>query len=295
MNLMKKTKFLIPLVAIAAVLSFIACDNEALEGQFSDTPPTDIPEIEENFQVSLDSLLYVGQTVHAITENGELSIKAYQGKGNMELRVFAADTGSFKLESQEAIVTYMPDRSVDTLFYVSKSGTVKITSLDSSMVTGTFSGKLENAQQTDSIPMANGIFDNIVLTSSGSGPEINTATAMVDGEEFTAISFPFEVVNNQIKLTFINDSNDQIQLILPEDVIASTNSITSFPSDFSAVYTDFTTSGEMKYYSVFGSGEITVESYANGIIVGTFYFDAKTTSGDESANITQGTFIINMN
>lgn len=292
---MKKTKFLSPLIAVAAVLGFMACDNEPLEGEFSNTPPTDIPEIEENFQVSLDSLLYVGQTVHATMENGELLIKAYQGKGKMELQIFAADTGSFNLESQEAIITYVPDRSVDTLFYISKSGTVKITSLDSIMVTGTFSGKLENADQTDSIPMVNGIFDNIALTSSGSGPEINTATALIGGEQFTASSFPYSTANNQLNLNFVNDSNDQIQLVLPMDVIASTNSITSFPSDFSAVYTDFTTSGEVKYYSVFGSGEITIDSYENNVIIGTFYFDAKTTSGDESVSITQGTFIINMN
>lgn len=292
---MKNTKFLKPLVAMIAVISFMACDNESLEGQFSNNPPVNNSEVEEKFQVDLDSILYVGQTVHATMENGELLLKAYQGKGRMELRIFAADTGTFKLESQEATIKYVPDGSVDTLLYISKSGSIKITAIDSARVSGSFSGKLEEALgKNDSIPMTNGIFENIALTSFDNDTSLDSATANIDGVEFTAGFFPYVLANNQINLVFINETNDQIKLVLPQDLIAGTNSITSFPSDFSAVYTDFTQEGEVKYYSVFDSGEISITSYENGIISGTFFFDAKTTSGDENVSITEGTFTINI-
>jgi hypothetical protein len=224
-----------------------------------------------------------------------LEIAAKNDTQTVAIQVFNPIIDTFNLANQqEAIVAYDPNKNKEDLAYGSNEGKLEITKIDTvaGTVSGTFSGNLmEWFGSAEDIKMTSGIFENIQFTTQ-QAPDVGTA--LINGEQFTASIFPYVFANNQILLVFSNDLNDQIQLTLPLDVIASTNSVTTPPSDYSGVYTDFVDGQEVEYYSVFDSGEITVTSYQNGTISGSFYFDAKTSSGDETVSITEGFFTVDL-
>ena len=295
MNIPKNLKPLTPLVAIIAFLGFMACDNEPVEGQFSNTPPVNDPVgPDENFQVKLDSILFVGKLITANLSNDGLEILARTDTQTVAIQIFNPIVDTFDLAAQEAIVIYDPNKNNEDLAYASNEGKLSITKIDSvaGTVSGTFSGNLmEWFGEADDIKMTSGVFENIEFTTN-QDPDVGSAT--IDGVQFTASAFPYVFTDTQINLVLSNDMNEQIQLTLPLDVIPGTKSVTNPPSDYSGVYTDFVNGQDVSYYSIFDSGEITVASYQNGRITGSFFFDAKVPNGTETVSITDGFFSIDI-
>lgn len=294
MNLLKNLKSLTPLVAMIAFFGFMACDNEPVEGQFSNTPPVNDPVGgDEKFQVKLDSVLFVGKLITANLSNDGLEIVARADTQTVAIQIFNPIVDTFDLAKHEALVIYDPNKNKEDLAYSSNEGKLIITKIDSlaKTVSGTFSGNLMEWSGAKDIKMTGGIFENIEFTTN-QDPDVGYAT--INGEEFTASTFPYTFANNQIHLILSNDLNEQIQLTLPLDVIPGTKSVNTPPSDYSGVYTDFVNGQDVSYYSIFDSGEITVTSYQNGRITGSFYFDAKDSNGTETVSITDGFFSIDI-
>ena len=271
------------------------------EGEFSNVPlqieggeePTD-PEPEDPeslFEVELDGELYTGTTQANINEDG-LAIAASSGEQVFALQVFDPAVGSFDLGSEdEALILYDLDNSnEESEVYIPIEGTINISSIDytNNLVSGTFSGTLVEIISQEELVMTNGVFTNIPFENQA---PVDNASALVDGEEFVANTFAEGslVGGDEVSLNFISDLDNSIVLNIPQNPEIGTYSISENPPYSASYIANVDTADEVVYDAQADSGEITITSFENNTVVGTFSFVGEADNGD-TITITQGEF-----
>ncbi|HIB37440.1 DUF6252 family protein [Mesonia sp.] len=274
---------------------------EVTEGEFSNVPlqleggeePTD-PEPEDPdalFEVELDGDLYTGTTQANINEDG-FAVAATSGDQVFTLQVFDPVVGSFDLGAEdEAFILYDIDESNDeSELYYSIEGTITISSIDynNNLISGTFSGTLTEFISETQIQMTNGVFENISFSTEG---PVDNASALVDGEEFVANTFAEGslVGGDEVSLNFISDLDNSIVLNIPQNPEVGTYSISENPPYSASYIADLDTANEVVYDAQADSGEITITSFENNTVVGTFSFVGEADNGD-TITITEGEF-----
>ncbi|MBQ0739620.1 hypothetical protein J9332_35530 [Aquimarina celericrescens] len=200
--------------------------------------------------------------------------------------------GSFDLGSEyEALILYDLDNSnEESEVYIPIEGTINISSIDytNNLVSGTFSGTLVEIISQEELVMTNGVFTNIPFENQA---PVDNASALVDGEEFVANTFAEGslVGSDEVSLNFISDLDNSIVLNIPQNPEVGTYSISENPPYSASYIADVDTANEVVYDAQADSGEITITSFENNTVVGTFSFVGEADNGD-TINITQGEF-----
>ena len=245
------------------------------------------------FQVELDEELFEGEEIQAVNNEDGLQIGAKNGTILVSLQIFDPAIGDFDLGNEdEAIVYYTLDaEDEDAPLYISNSGTITISSIDFSTntVSGSFVGTVSDVFGDQSeVVMTNGVFENISFESVAG---VDSATALVDGEQFQANTFAEASVegSSEVTLNFVSDLDDRITITIPQQPEVGVYPISETPP-YSASFTAFVDDPtEVNYEAQADSGEIEIISFENGIVTGTFSFTGVADNGD-TITITEGEF-----
>ena len=261
-------------------------DYEAMDGDAILSSALDIYADESTMKSEYGNVLEINN------EDG-LQIGAKNGTILVSLQIFDPAIGDFDLGNEdEAIVYYTLDaEDEDAPLYISNSGTVTITSIDFSTntVSGSFVGTVSDVFGDQSeVVMTNGVFENISFESVAG---VDSATALVDGEQFQANTFAEASVegSSEVTLNFVSDLDDRITITIPQQPEVGVYPISETPP-YSASFTAFVDDPtEVNYEAQADSGEIEIISFENDIVTGTFSFTGVADNGD-TITITEGEF-----
>lgn len=250
------------------------------------------------FEAELDGELFTASIVEAEVSQNGLEMAAQNENEAIGIQIFNLEEGTFDLSNENVgILLYSPDINSEEIAYNLTEGTVTITEIDydNSTISGEFVGTLsEWAGEAEDIQVTNGIFTNIPFSQEGPvGGDY--ATALIDGEEFVANIFGTVEGGNTLALNFVRNNLESIVLFLPADNISvGEHVIGEIEEDYTAKYIIIDASDN--YVSVPGSGVINITSMDNGILTGTFNFDAVPVGeSGPIMNFTEGEFSIDIN
>jgi len=184
---MKNMTLFRPLILLLAIVSFVSCDNEPLEGEFEATIPSN-PNNDSNytFKAVIDGEEFIADGALAITLiNGELVQTSISGTSidgtSISVAYIDNTTGTFELSDpsegdgyamysilngQEAPYSTMPSNSTGSL-------EVKDYDEDGLLVSGTFSFQAEReveledgSTEIEIVSITEGEFEDVPLTIS---------------------------------------------------------------------------------------------------------------------------------
>jgi hypothetical protein len=277
---MKKIKLLSVFFLLATAVSFTSCSSDD-----SNEPVN--PPATGTFTVNMGGEAYVATQAQATIANGVLAIAGVRGTSgeNIALMIHGTTQGTY----QGAFMSY--NTSAEEIGYVNvdpvtvqRNGTVTITSITSTMVTGTFQFTGYDLQNgNDPMVFSEGAF-SVPLTVTDPVVGQGSVTAFVNGVQ---ANFGFATVMNANGKYIISGMNmgtmQNIQIH-----IASINPGTYTLSD---IWSD-------QNYAVIGgqsgsvdsvNGTVTVTGNSNGYLTGTFSFTGDDFDGNQ-VTVTGGQF-----
>ena len=309
--------------------SFIACENEPLEGEFIVDDGS-----EGAFTAVVDGETFSASTTSAQMNDGALIISGIDGGGNVVALTFGAvGECTYDLSSINSFGVFATSATPDNPFSSvgisggSGSATIIDFNVNGQTVSGAFSfnGIREVTDgngntSTEVVVITEGIFNSIpfevisgepttvscdeINGGGGSGgdpvledPE-DSFYALVDGEEFVDISFVSEVIvvggENVIKVLATNDIGAKVEFFIPESLGVGTFEMQSIFDGATLVgsYSD----GETSENLTSNPGTITFTEFSEitGKLNATFSFTATDPLGSDPTvvEITQGEFNI---
>lgn len=314
---MKTIKSTFILLLIAS-LSFVSCDDEPLEGTFSDELNIDeeagngsngnnVP-FTGTFQVNIDGDLWIADNAAANIIDGVTNITGFKGSNGEAVIItlqtdqvgtyqFGPINGEFMLNGG----AYNPGGGANAFVtdVNTPNGTVTISSIDTTnkLISGSFSfDALEFVNNTTKV-LSGGVFTNVPYSDdlNDSNPGGNSFFAKVDGVEFQEdLVSGFEALG-MVSISATKNSSETIGLSFTSGITTGTYSL-ALPGlgDASALYNYSQTA-----FGYNGDGSVTITQHdtVNKRIVGTFSYVASTLNPQQGApnsvNITEGSFDVN--
>ena len=296
---MKIHRLFLNLILIFSVAAFSSCEYEPLEGEFATEDPTDPEDPTEAavFEVKKDGVLFVGEEVEASLNEDGLQIGAQSGFEVYALQIFAPEVGTFDFSTDtNGMFIYTPDVTSDALAYIMTTGTITITQINTTdnTVSGSFSGTLsEMFGEAEDIVLTEGIFVDVPFQAEA--PQ-DSATATIGAESFNANTFATVSTGDVFVLSFMNNLQQAINLYLPQEIVVGEFEVTTQTEIYSAAFSYFDGEQTQTYYSIPGSGSINITSVQNGIVTGTFSFEAAlSTDPEQTMTISNGQFSMDIN
>lgn len=299
---MKNMTLFRPLILLLAIVSFVSCDNEPLEGDFeASTPNNNNPQA--NFQVDIDGETFIADQSQVVTQNGVTLVTGIKANGSaVTMTITGNANGTYTLDSGLVSAGYAIAGETPYLIDDQQSATVEITDYNTTtgIASGTFSYTVtrttndENGEEiTETLNLTNGEFTNVPLsTDENPGSEdteffINFTVA---GQDYSFEAYTADSLKRLVKGDNENpDDFKGISLGMPLDVAEGTYQIVDpIGSDLEAYTAEYDSASDNLYLDAI-SGTIEITTLTDDYIEGTFNFSGEDESGNE-IEITGGEF-----
>lgn len=304
---MKKFKIMSFCFALVTAISFTGCQNEALDEDLLENVEEEQPAGPAVFKVDFGGETFVASTAMAQVQGNTVNISGVRGTAGETVAltiIGGTSTGNYT----NAVQMYVPSATTG-MFYSNMNpsaggvnGSVVITNINTSAhtISGTFSftGHYNDpTQNLPSVAFTNGSFQNIPYTGTMPGtepePQPNTKyfKAKVDG---TMTNFP-NVVGFHLANTYsLSGTNgiDMMTITMPDNITAGTYPIGDDLDGVMATY--MVQNPQQESYSSLPGGSITIISVGGGWVKGTFSYSAENFDGDDTIQVTEGSFNVQL-
>ena len=296
---------------------FIACSSEG------DPEPAIVAE-EGQMAAKVDGADWTSTQTTGLFKNGYLNIVGRAQDGSsIVLAVKGTEATAYTLETEPSGSTatintgsFTPaNPSVTNATYSSikkadgdVGGTINITAWDkeAKLVSGTFDMRVSRAKLNDDGSTPNppqdetitvkGSFNKVPYTEDMVGPANNSASAKIDGANFTPTVVGGAKSFGKLVLSFMDSGNRTIALRIPENITTGTYDLGGFAfGDYAATYSPTAST----VFDSSNGGKLTISKHdiANKRIEGTFDFNAASfpMGGETQYVITAGSFALTYN
>jgi len=286
-------------LSAAFLLGIFSCTKEmSQENGHNAVVQGDFYATIDGFQWDADSIQSIGTDYNVTVISG---VSKTGGQISMVLPCFR--TGTYVLNETSSPYAFYLNKLVDpSAGYISNTlnagGTVNITAIDTvnHLISGNFELTLIDPYTNKTVTVTKGVIGYVPYTVETSPPVItplDTLTAVVDGNNFTAGQVLTDTTNNQLSLGGISlDNTKSILLVMPLNIAAGSYDM------------DFATGAYIGFYYPDADPTHIMASIANGTLTvisndtnkrhikGSFNFVATATTG-QTTTIVSGYFSVN--